>query len=98
MMNCASVAFAGDVTPELLKEKLVSLSDCAAVICADKGSKGVGSSVDLDGVIVPVLLVLFCLFTGQNEGGDILGQSLDHGLLLLIGTARPRWTRCPSCG
>ena len=41
MMNCASVAFAGDVTPELLKEKLVSLSDCAAVICADKEQKSV---------------------------------------------------------
>ncbi len=41
LMDCANVAFAGDVTPELLKEKLVSLSDCAAVICADKEQKSV---------------------------------------------------------
>jgi len=41
LMDCANVAFAGDVTPELLKEKLVSLSGCAMVICADKEQKSV---------------------------------------------------------
>jgi len=41
VMDCASVAFAGDVTAELLKEKLVSLSGCAMVICADKEQKSV---------------------------------------------------------
>ena len=41
LMDCANVAFAGDVTAELLKEKLVSLSGCAMVICADKEQKSV---------------------------------------------------------
>lgn len=41
LMDCANVAFTGDVTPELLKEKLVSLSGCAMVICADKEQKSV---------------------------------------------------------
>ena len=48
LMDCANVAFAGDVTPELLKEKLVSLSDCAAVICADKEQKSVAEALAED--------------------------------------------------
>lgn len=48
VMNCASVAFAEDVTAELLKEKLVSLSDCAAVICADKEQKSVAEALARD--------------------------------------------------
>ena len=47
-MDCASVAFAGDVTAELLKEKLVSLSGCAAVICADKEQKSVAEALAED--------------------------------------------------
>lgn len=36
VMDCAEVAFAGDITPALLKEKLVSLTDCACVNCTEE--------------------------------------------------------------
>lgn len=36
VVNCASVTIAEDVTPELLREKLVSIASCAAVVCANK--------------------------------------------------------------
>lgn len=32
-VNCADVSFAEDISPELLKEKLVSIASCAAVRC-----------------------------------------------------------------
>ena len=34
LIDCAEVVFAGDITPALLKEKLVSLTDCAHVKCS----------------------------------------------------------------
>lgn len=45
VQDCASVTFDGDVTPELLKEKLVSFSDCATVICANMEQKAVVESI-----------------------------------------------------
>ena len=36
VMDCAEVVFAGDITPALLKEKLVSLTDCACVNCTEQ--------------------------------------------------------------
>jgi len=36
VMDCAEVVFAGDITPALLKEKLVSLTDCACVNCTEE--------------------------------------------------------------
>lgn len=45
VQDCASVTFDGDVTPELLKEELVSFSDCATVICASKEQKAVVESI-----------------------------------------------------
>ncbi len=34
--NCASVSIAEDITPELLREKLVSISSCASVLCTEE--------------------------------------------------------------
>lgn len=36
VIDCAQVDFAGDITPALLKEKLVSLTDCACVNCTEE--------------------------------------------------------------
>lgn len=36
VLDCARVILAEDITPELLKEKLVGITDCAAVVCASK--------------------------------------------------------------
>lgn len=36
VMDCAHVSFTEDITPELLKEKLVSLTDCACVNCTEE--------------------------------------------------------------
>lgn len=36
VMDCAEVVFAGDITPALLKEKLVSLTGCACVNCTEQ--------------------------------------------------------------
>lgn len=36
VLDCARVVLAEDITPELLKEKLVGIADCAAVVCASK--------------------------------------------------------------
>lgn len=36
VIGCAEVVFAGDITPALLKEKLVSLTDCAHVSCSEE--------------------------------------------------------------
>ena len=36
VIDCAQVDFAGDITPALLKEKLVSLTDCAHVSCSEE--------------------------------------------------------------
>lgn len=36
VMDCAQVDFAEDITPELLKEKLVSLESCACVNCTEE--------------------------------------------------------------
>ena len=36
VLDCARVVLAEDITPELLREKLVGIADCAAVVCASK--------------------------------------------------------------
>lgn len=36
VMDCANVSFTEDITPELLREKLVSLTDCAHVRCSQE--------------------------------------------------------------
>ena len=40
-MNCAHISIAADVTPELLREKLVSIIGCASVSCAAREQKDV---------------------------------------------------------
>jgi len=48
VVNCANVTIAEDVTPELLREKLVSIVSCAAVICASKEQMAVVQAVARD--------------------------------------------------
>ena len=36
ILDCANVTISADVTPELLREKLVSVTDCASVSCATR--------------------------------------------------------------
>ena len=47
-MHCANISIAADVTPELLREKLVSIIGCASVSCATKDQISVVSLLARD--------------------------------------------------
>ena len=53
------------MTPELLKEKLVSLSDCAAVICADKEQKSVVEAL-AEAISISMTLSFMLLQTSRS--------------------------------
>lgn len=57
VMDCAEVVFAGDITPALLKEKLVSLTDCACVNCTEQQRP----------VIEAIALDVACISCGGEE-------------------------------
>lgn len=65
VLDCAQVTFTEDVTPELLREKLVSIHDCSLVLCATKEQQSAVEDVATD-----VAAIQLAGDGGKDGGGD----------------------------
>lgn len=75
-VGCANVSIDADVTPELLREKLVSIIDCASVSCASK------EQMDVVGLLARDVASI--TLSGQDAGD---GEEDEDGNTVKINTA-----------
>ena len=62
--DCANISIGADVTPELLREKLVSVINCASVSCASK------EQMDVIGLLAHNVASISLSGHGEDEDGD----------------------------